>query len=108
MHDLTRASLTFVAFMLSAVACEHRSDRDPAGPDAPPLEAPPPEAPPPMNPDDPDADTGRTIGPIAAQAGTGQAGSFGLGGTGTAGGPGTGGVHGGSGGSPGTGGKIMR
>ena len=106
MDHVIRASLIFTALTVSAVACERTSDRDPVGPDAPPLEAPPPEAPPPINPDDPDADTGRTIGPLAAQAGTGQAGSFGVGGTGSAGGPGTGGVHGD--GSPGAGGKIMR
>jgi len=105
MHRVIRASLIFAALVLNAIGCEHRSDRDPAGPEAPPLEAPPPETPPITNPDDPDADTGRTIGPIAANAGTGQAGTFGAGGTGLAGRPGMGGIHGG--GSPGSGGKIV-
>lgn len=80
--------------LLSPGACERPQDR-PIEPDLPKLA--PPE---PADPGDTDADTGRTIGPIAdvntpAQAGTlGQSGTFGQGGgVGATGGvPGTGGL----------------
>jgi hypothetical protein len=85
---LAAVSLAF----LSTGACEHPQDR--------PLESEIPKLDPPAPTDsgDPDADTGRTIGPLADMAGTGQAGStspggtLGSGGTG-AGVPGTGGRH---------------
>jgi hypothetical protein len=86
---LAAMSLAF----LSTGACERPQDR-PLEPELPKLE--PPE---PADSGDPDADTGRTLGPIAHVAGSfGQGGStspggtLGSGGTGS-GGTGTGGRH---------------
>ncbi len=79
--------------VLSTGACERPQDR-PLEPELPKLD--PPE---PTDSGDPDADTGRTLGPLADAAGSfGQAGSTGPGGTlgsgGTSAGvPGTGGRH---------------
>jgi len=78
---------------LSTGACERPQDR-PLEPEIPKLEPPAP-----TDPGNPDADTGRTIGPLADVAGSfGQAGSTSPGGTLGSGGsgagiPGTGGRH---------------
>jgi hypothetical protein len=85
------AHRTLIAWSLLvcvAGACERPQDR-PLDP-----ELPAPTPPEPTNDGSPDADTGRTLGPIAempAAGTTGLGGAVGTGGTATAGIPGTGG-----------------